>query len=114
LVIGRGEIWWATLPEPVGSEPGFRRPVLVVQSNDFNRSRINTVIAVVITSNTRLAEAPGNVFLPQGVTGLPKDSVANISQVITIDKGFLTERTGLLPPEFVHRVEAGLRLILAL
>jgi len=114
LVIERGEIWWASLPEPMGSEPGFRRPVLIIQSDDFNRSRINTVIAVVITSNTRLAEAPGNVFLPQHVAGLPKDSVANISQVITLDKSFLTERVGLLSPEFIHRVEAGLRLILSL
>ncbi len=114
MVIERGEIWWASLPEPIGSEPGFRRPVLIMQSNDFNRSRINTVIAVVITSNTRLAEAPGNVFLPQHATGLPKDSAANVSQVITIDKSFLTGRVGLLSPEFVQRVEAGLRLILAL
>lgn len=114
MVIERGEIWWASLPEPVGSEPGFRRPVLIVQSNDFNRSRINTVIAVVITSNTRLAEAPGNVFLPQHATGLPKDSAANVSQVITLDKSFLTERVGLLSPELVQRVEIGLRLILAL
>jgi mRNA interferase MazF len=114
LVIQRGEIWWAALPEPVGSEPGFRRPVLIVQSNDFNRSRINTVIAVVITSNTRLAEAPGNVFLPNHVTGLPKDSVANISQVITVDKSFLTERIGALPAQFLQQIETGLRLVLAL
>jgi mRNA interferase MazF len=114
LVIQRGEIWWATLPEPVGSEPGFRRPVLVVQSDDFNRSRINTVITVVITSNTRLAEAPGNVFLPRHVTGLPKDSVANVSQVITLDKSFLTERVGVLPSPILQQVETGLRLVLAL
>jgi mRNA interferase MazF len=114
LVIQRGEIWWTTLPEPVGSEPGFRRPVLIVQSNDFNRSRINTVIAVVITSNTRLAEAPGNVFLPRHVTGLSKDSVANISQVITIDKSFLTERIGSLPSQVLQQIETGLRLVLAL
>jgi len=113
LVIQRGEIWWATLPEPVGSELGYRRPVLIIQSNDFNRSRISTVIAVVITSNTKLAEAPGNVFLPGNVTGLPKDSVANVSQVITIDKSFLTERVGSLSSEFLQRVETGLRLVLA-
>jgi mRNA interferase MazF len=114
LVIQRGEIWWAALPEPVGSEPGFRRPVLIVQSNDFNRSRITTIIAVVITSNTKLAEAPGNVFLPQKAANLPKDSVANISQVITIDKSFLTERVGFLSSIYLHQVEAGLRLVLAL
>ncbi len=102
------------LSEPVGSEPGYRRPTLIVQSNDFNRSRISTVIAVVITSNIKLAEAPGNVFLPRNVTGLPKDSVANVSQVITIDKDFLTERVGSLSPEFLQRVETGLRLVLAL
>ncbi len=82
----RGEIWWASLPRPVGSEPGYRRPVIVVQSNDFNRSRIDTVVVVVITSNTRLAQAPGNVFLPHSMTGLLKNSVANASQVTTIDE----------------------------
>jgi mRNA interferase MazF len=79
-VIQRGEIWWASLPEPARSEPGYRRPVLVIQSDDFNGSRIATVIALVVTSNTRLTQAPGNVFLPQKLSGLPKDSVANVSQ----------------------------------
>jgi len=114
LVIQRGEIWWASLPEPVGSEPGYRRPVLIVQSNDFNRSRIATVIAVVITSNTKLAQAPGNVFLPQKLTGLSKDSVVNISQVVTVDKRFLTERVGTLPSNVFEQVEKGLRLVLRL
>jgi mRNA interferase MazF len=114
LVIQRGEIWWATLPEPIGSEPGYRRPVLIVQSNDFNRSRIATVIAVVITSNTRLAQAPGNVFLPKKITGLYRDSVANISQVVTIDKNFLTERVSTLPSNIFEQVEDGLRLVLKL
>jgi mRNA interferase MazF len=114
LVIQRGEIWWATLPEPVGAEPGYRRPVLIVQSNDFNRSRIATVIAVVITSNARLAQASGNVFLPQKLTGLPKDSVANISQIVTIDKNFLTEKVSTLPPNILEQVEKGLRLVLRL
>jgi mRNA interferase MazF len=85
LVVQRGEIWWANLPEPTGSEPGFRRPVLVVQSDEFNQSRIATVIAVVLTSNLKLAQAPGNVLLPSKATHLSKDSVANISQVITVD-----------------------------
>jgi mRNA interferase MazF len=114
LVIQRGEIWWATLPEPIGSEPGYRRPVLIVQSNDFNRSQIATVIAVVITSNTRLSQAPGNVFLPKKITGLYRDSVANISQVVTIDKYFLTERVGTLPSHIFEQVENGLRLVLKL
>jgi len=113
-VIQRGEIWWATLPVPVGSEPGYRRPVLIIQSDDFNRSRIATVIAVVITSNTRLAQAPGNVWLPRKVTGLSKDSVANVSQVITIDKSFLTELVGSLPLHLLEQVEEGLRLAMSL
>jgi mRNA interferase MazF len=114
LVIQRGEIWWASLPEPVGSEPGYRRPVLVVQSDDFNRSRIATVIAVVITSNTRLAQAPGNIFLPEKLTGLPKDSVANVSQIVTIDEDFLTEKVRTLPTNIFEQVERGLRLVLRL
>jgi mRNA interferase MazF len=114
LVIRRSEIWWATLPSPVGSEPGYRRPILVVQSNDFNKSRIATIIAVAITSHVRLAQAPGNVLLPRKATGLAKESVANVSQVVTIDKSFLTERIGMLPPHLFEQVENGLRLALAL
>lgn len=114
MVIQRGEIWWADLPEPTGSEPGYRRPVLVVQSDGFNRSRIATVIVTVITSNLNLAQAPGNVLLPQKATGLPKDSVANISQVLTVDKRFLTEKIGKLPNYLLEQVESGLRLVMAL
>jgi mRNA interferase MazF len=110
----RGEIWWANLPPPIGSEPGFRRPILIVQSDAFNTSRIGTIVAVVITSNTRLAQAPGNVFLPSKITGLPKDSVANVSQVISLDRTFLTERVGYLTDEVMKRVENGLRLVLDL
>lgn len=113
-MIRRGEIWWASLPEPTASEPGYRRPVLVIQSDDFNRSRIATVIVLVVTSNTMLAQAPGNVFLPQKLTGLSKDSVANVSQIVTVDKSFLTERIGALPSNVIERVEAGLRLVLHL
>lgn len=98
----------------MGSEPGYRRPVLIVQSDDFNRSRIATVIAVVITSNTKLAQAPGNVFLPQKLTRLSKDSVANVSQVVTVDKSILTERVGVLPSNILKQVETGLRLVLRL
>ena len=114
MVITRGDIWWATLSAPTGSSPGYRRPVLVIQSNDFNRSRISTIIAVVITSNTRLAQAPGNVLLPRKVSKLPKESVVNVSQLITLDKEFLTERVGTLPQHYVKQVEAGLRLVLSL
>ncbi len=84
MVIQRGEIWWASLPEPVGAEPGYRRPILIVQSDDFNKSRISTVIAVAITSNIKLAEAPGNIFLTEKLTGLTKDSVANVSQLMAL------------------------------
>jgi mRNA interferase MazF len=110
----RGEIWWASLPEPTGSEPGYRRPILIVQDDTFNQSRIQTVIAIAITSNLRLAEAPGNVFLPRGVTGLPKDSVANVSQVVTIDKTVLTERVGSLSIDLQEEIDEGLRLVLYL
>ncbi len=110
----RGEIWWASLPAPTASEPGYRRPLLVVQSDDFNHSRIRTVIAVVISSNLRLADAPGNIQLSRKSTGLPKKSVANVSQLITIDKSFLTERVGRLSPELLLEVEAGIRLVLSL
>ena len=91
MVVERGQIWWADLDAPEGSEPGFRRPVLVVQSDAFNRSRIRTVIAVALTSNLRLVEAPGNVLVPANTSGLPKDSVANVSQVLTLDKDYLAD-----------------------
>jgi mRNA interferase MazF len=110
----RGEIWWANLPDPVGSEPGYRRPVLVIQDDTFTESRISTVIVVMITSNIQLAEAPGNVILPRGVSGLPKDSVANVSQIFTIDKTFLVERLGSLPDYLQEEVDEGLRTILYL
>ena len=110
----RGEIWWATLPDPLGSEPGYRRPVLIVQDDTFNQSQIRTVIVVIITSNIRLAQAPGNVLLPRDATGLPQDSVANISQVFTLDKTVLTERIGSLPISLQEEVDEGLRMILYL
>lgn len=112
-MIRRGEIWWASLPEPAGSGPGFRRPLLVVSANSFNDSRINTVIAAVITSNLRLAEAPGNVRLPARGLGLSKASVVNVSQLITADKAFLTQRVGKLPPRMQAAVDEGIRLVLA-
>jgi mRNA interferase MazF len=114
VVIARGEIRWAELGDPVGAAPGYRRPMLVVQSDAFNRSRIGTVMAVAITSNLRLVEAPGNVLLPAAESGLPRDSVINVSQVVTLDRGVLGDRVGQLDTPTMRRVDAGLRLVLAL
>ena len=113
-MIRRGQIWWADLEDPAASEPGYRRPVLIVQSDDFNRSRIQTVIAAVLTSNLRLSEAPGNVHLSARETGLPKDSVANVSQIVTLDKDFLTRKAGRLNESAMQAVEDGIRLVLSL
>jgi len=110
----RGEVWWADLGDPVGSGPGYRRPVLVIQSKPFNESRIATVIVAVITTNLALGEAPGNVRLSKSESGLPKPSVVNVSQVITVDKSILTEKVKSLPGAVVQRVDEGLRLALAL
>jgi mRNA interferase MazF len=110
----RGEIWWVNLPDPVGSESGCRRPVLVIQDDTFTQSRISTVIVVVITSNIQLAEAPGNVLLPRGVSGLSRDSVANVFQIFTVDKTFLVECIGSLPDYLQEEVDEGLRTILYL
>ena len=110
----RGEIWWASLPPAHGSGPGYRRPVLVVQSDAFNASRIQTVVVVVITSNLRLAEAPGNVLLRRRVSGLAKDSVVNVSQLITIDRSFLTEKVEELSTRRMTSVDDGIRLALSL
>jgi len=113
-VIRRGEIWWANLRQPVGSEPGFRRPVLVVQTDPFNQSGVATVVAVVFTSNLRLADAPGNVLCRRQDTGLSSDSVANVSQLAAIDKRWLTSRVSKVPTHLLHEVEDGLRLLLGL
>lgn len=110
----RGEVWWASLPEPDGSGPGGRRPVLVVQSDPFNRSRIRTVVVVVLTTNLDRAAAPGNVMVPARASGLPKDSVANVSQILTIDRARLTEPAGTLDDRLMEAVDAGLRLVLGL
>jgi mRNA interferase MazF len=106
----RGEIWWASLPEPTGSGPGLRRPILVIQSNPFNESRIATVIVAVVTSNLALADAPGNVRLSKSESGLPKPSVVNVSQILTVDRSILTERVKALPSSVIQRVNEGLRL----
>ena len=110
----RGEVWWASLPEPMGSGPGYRRPVLVIQSNPFNQSRISTVVIAVVTSNLALAEAPGNVRLAKSDAGLPRASIVNVSQVLTIDRALLTLRVKSLPERVMHRVDEGLRLVLGL
>ena len=114
MVIGRGEIWWANLPEPIGSSPGFRRPILVVQSDSFNQSKIQTVVVAVITKNLDLAKAPGNVSISARVSRLPIDSVVNVSQVVTIDKNLLTEFVSTLPNKKMEKIEEGLRLVLNL
>ena len=108
----RGEIWWADLGAAEGSSPGYRRPLLIVQSDAFNRSKIATTIAVVLSSNLRLADAPGNVLVPAADSGLRKDSVANVSQVITIDKSALSERVTRLPSRYMRAVVEGLKLVL--
>lgn len=107
-------MWWASLPEPTGSGPGFRRPVLVVQSNSFNQSRISTVVVAVVTSNVALAEAPGNVRLAKSEAGLPRTSVVNVSQVLTIDRALLTLRIKALSGQTMTRVDEGLRLVMGL
>ena len=110
----RGEIWWVSLGQPQGSGPGFRRPVVIVQSNEFNDSAIRTSICAAITSNMRLADAPGNVRVTRRASSLPHDSVVNVSQLITVDKDMLTEKVGRLPAQSLRDVEAGIKLVLAL
>ena len=111
-MISQGEIWWADLPEPSASEPGYRRPVLVAQSDAFNRSRIRTVVCVPLTSNLRWADAPGNVLLDAGVRGLPKPSVANVSRLAALDRTWLTDMVGRLPEEKLELVLSGIDVIL--
>lgn len=111
-MIAQGEIWWADLGEPAGSEPGYRRPVAVVQGDSFNRSKISTVVCVPLTSNLRWADAPGNVLLEAALTGLPKDSVANVSQILTLDRSVLTDRVGTLPESKLDLVLYGIDVVL--
>lgn len=110
----RGEIWWADLDEPRGSAPGFKRPLVIIQADAFNRSRIQTMVCAVLTSNLRLADAPGNVFVSKLESGLPRDSVINISQIVTIDRSTLTERVGKLSARVCGRIDSGFRLVLEL
>jgi mRNA interferase MazF len=114
MVIERGQLWFADLGEPDGSEPGSSRPILVVQSDAFNRSRLHTVIGVVLSTNLRLVDAPGNVLIPRRAAGLKKDSVANVSQVVTVDRDFLIEPAGRVRGQLLKDVENGLRLVLGL
>ena len=108
----QGEVWWADLEEPTGSEAGYRRPVLVVQGNAFNRSRIGTIVCVPLTSNLKWADAPGNVLLGAGDTGLPKDSVANVSLIVALDRTALTERVGKIAPRRFRLVLSGIDTLL--
>ena len=114
MVIQRGEIWWASLDPPVGSAPGKRRPVLIIQSNDFNSSSISTVVVASITSNTSLADSPGNVRLSVKTSKLKKPSVVNVSQILTIDKSHLTERISKIPHSTMSEIDVGMRLVLSL
>jgi len=110
----RGDLWWATLPPPTGSGPGGRRPVIVIQADSFTQSRLRTVIVVIVSSNLALVNAPGNVPLPMPLSGLNRDSVANVSQLITVDKSLLTEFISALPETLIGKIEEGMRLVLGL
>ena len=112
-MISQGDVWWADLAEPVDSAPGYRRPVIVVQSDSFNRSSLRTVVAVPLTSNLLWATAPGNVRLASRSTGLTRDAVANVSQLVALDKSILTERTGKLSSSKLDLVLAGIKVVLA-
>jgi mRNA interferase MazF len=112
MVVAQGHVYWANLPDPTGSGPGFRRPVLIVQGDALNRSRIRSVVCVPLTSNLRWAEAPGNVLLPARATSLPKDSVANASQIITLDRELLTEEVGKLSKRHLDLILTGIDIVL--
>lgn len=110
----RGEVWWASLPEPKGSEPGYRRPVVIVQADDFNRSNINTVVCSSITSNLNIAAAPGNIRLPARVSGLRRPSIVNVSQLVTVDKKFLSKKVKTLDHKIMRQIDEGIGLVLNL
>jgi len=111
-MVSQGEVWWAELGEPRGSKPGFRRPIVVIQGDGLNRSRIATVVCVALTSSVKWAQAPGNVLLPERMTGLAKDSVANVSQIVTLEKTDLTERAGKLSQAKLELVLSGVDVVL--
>ncbi|NOY73562.1 MAG: type II toxin-antitoxin system PemK/MazF family toxin [Gammaproteobacteria bacterium] len=110
----RGDVWWAALDEPMGPEPGYRRPVVIVSSNEFNKSKIKTVLVTIITSNLRLADSPGNFSISKKESGLSKESVVNISQILTLDKSFLSKKLGKLPSNKIMVLNEGLRLVLSI
>ncbi len=112
MVVARREAWWAELDVPRRSEPGFRHPVLIVQADAFNRSKLRTILGVILTSNMRLPDAPGNVLLPATNTGLPKDSGANVTRIVTLDESCLSGRVGQVPRKLMARVDSGLRRVL--
>jgi mRNA interferase MazF len=112
VVIAQGDIWWAELGDPVGAQPGYRRPVVILQGNAFNQSRIATVVCVPLTTNLKWAEAPGNVLLRRTVAGLKQDSVANVSQIMVLDKTQLEERIGAVLPRQFEAILAGVDVVL--
>jgi mRNA interferase MazF len=111
-VIDQSEVWWADLDEPIGSAPGLRRAVVVVQCNALNRSRISAVVCVPLTSNLKWADAPGNVLLPRNDTGLPQDSVANVSRIVALDEQRLADRVRKVPRRRFVQIHAGIDVIL--
>lgn len=112
MVVAQGEVWWADLGDPAGSSAGYRRPVVIVQCDAFNQSRIGTVLSVPLTSNLKWAKAPGNVMLPAPATGLDKDSVANVSLLVAVDKGQLIERAGKISRRQLESILSGIDIVL--
>ncbi|MEZ5476866.1 MAG: type II toxin-antitoxin system PemK/MazF family toxin [Thiolinea sp.] len=110
----RGEIWWASLEKPRGSEPGYKKPVVIISSDAFNQSKIQTVIVAIVTSNLRLTNAPGNISIAKRDSGLSKESVINVSQILTLDKSFLVEKVGRLPDKKISALDEGLKLSLSI
>lgn len=112
MKVQQGDIYWIDLGEPKGSEPGYRRPFVIVQNDVFNQSRLKTVVVCALTSNLRLSESPGNVFIKKGIANLPKDSVVNITQLITVDEMDFEDKIGTLPFSLIHKIIDGLNLLL--
>ena len=112
MVDSQGDVWWTDLPDPAGSRPGYRRPIVVVQGDPLNRSRIATVVCVVVTSNLKWAQAPGNVRLSARESGLPRDSVVNVSQIVTLDRSRLVDHVGRIGRTKLDSIIAGIELVL--